>query len=69
VLANLAQGRCAKSSTRKKSDRTKCDTTWTQRDPEFAEKMAEVLCVYRQVKILKEAAAAEKKEPNEAVAR
>jgi hypothetical protein len=27
-----------------------------QRDPDFAEKMAEVLCVYRQVKILKEAA-------------
>ena len=29
-----------------------------QRDPDFAEKMAEVLCVYRQVKILKEVAAA-----------
>ena len=27
-----------------------------QRDPDFAEKMAEVLCVYRQVKILSEAA-------------
>jgi len=27
-----------------------------QRDPDFAEKMAEVLCVYRQVKILKKAA-------------
>ena len=32
-----------------------------QRDPDFAEKMAEVLCVYRQVKILKQAAAAAKK--------
>ncbi len=32
-----------------------------QRDPDFAEKMAEVLCVYRQVKILKEAASASKK--------
>jgi hypothetical protein len=30
--------------------------------------MAEVLCVYRQVKILKEAAAAAKKKPNDAVA-
>ena len=38
-----------------------------QRDPDFAGKMAEVLCVYRQVKILKEAAAAKKK-PSEAVA-
>src|SRR6202020_790989 len=37
------------------------------RDPDFAEKMAEVLCVYRQVKILKKAAASKKK-PNEAVA-
>jgi transposase len=40
-----------------------------QRDPDFAEKMAEVLCVYRQVKILKKAAAApKKKKPSEAVA-
>ena len=40
-----------------------------QRDPHFAEKMAEVLCVYRQVKILKQAAAASKnKRPSDAVA-
>jgi hypothetical protein len=39
-----------------------------QRDPDFAEKMAEVLCVYRQVKILKEAAAAAKNKPSNAVA-
>jgi hypothetical protein len=31
-----------------------------QRDPDFAEKMAEVLCVYRQVKILKKATASKK---------
>jgi hypothetical protein len=31
-----------------------------QRDPDFAEKIAEVLCVYRQVKLLKKAAASEK---------
>ena len=31
------------------------------RDPEFKEKMAEVLCVYREVKLLKETAAAAKK--------
>ena len=39
-----------------------------QRDPDFAEKMAEVLCVYRQVKILKEGAAAARKKPSKAVA-
>ena len=41
-----------------------------QRDPDLAEKMAEVLCVYRQVKILKQAAAVskEKKKPSDAVA-
>src|SRR5437870_8050542 len=39
-----------------------------QRDPEFAEKMAEVLCVYRTVKLLKKAAVASRKKPGEAVA-
>ena len=41
-----------------------------QRDPDFAEKMAKVLCVYRQVKILKQAAAVSKakKTPSDAVA-
>jgi transposase len=39
-----------------------------RRDPEFKEKMAEVLCVYREVKILKETAAASKKKPSDAVA-
>src|ERR1700758_762751 len=38
-----------------------------KRDPEFAEKMAEVLCVYRKVKLLKKAVAAARK-PSEAVA-
>jgi hypothetical protein len=37
------------------------------RDPDFAEKMANVLSVYREVKALKKAAAATKK-PNNAVA-
>jgi hypothetical protein len=39
-----------------------------QRDPDLAEKMAEVLRVYRQVKILKETAATAKKKRNDAVA-
>src|SRR5438105_4566928 len=39
-----------------------------RRDPEFAEKMAEVLCVYRTVKLLKEAAAGSNSEPSDALA-
>jgi hypothetical protein len=39
-----------------------------QRDPDFAERMAEVLCVYRTVKILKKVATAPKHKPNEKVA-
>jgi transposase len=39
-----------------------------RRDPEFKEKMAEVLCVYREVKIIKETAAAANQKPSDAVA-
>ena len=39
-----------------------------RRDPEFKGKMAEVLCVYREVKLIKEAAAAAKQAPSDAVA-
>ena len=39
-----------------------------RRDPEFKQKMAEVLCVYREVKLIKETAAAAKQEPSDAVA-
>ena len=39
-----------------------------KRDPEFAEKMAEVLCVYRKGKLLKRAAARSKRKPNGRVA-
>jgi len=39
-----------------------------RRDPEFEQKMAQVLCVYREVKILKESAAASKKKTGDAVA-
>jgi hypothetical protein len=39
-----------------------------RRDPEFAEKMAEVLCVYRKVKLLKKAAVGSKTKPSDAVA-
>ena len=39
-----------------------------RRDPEFKAKMAEVLCVDREVKVIKETAAASKKKPSDAVA-
>ena len=39
-----------------------------RRDPQFKQKMAEVLCVYRQVKLIKETAAAAKQKPSDAVA-
>ena len=39
-----------------------------QRDPDFAEKMAEVLCVYRQVKILRRRRPCRRTKPSDAVA-
>jgi len=39
-----------------------------RRDPDFKAKMAEVLCVYREVKVIKETAAAAKQPPSAAVA-
>src|SRR6202158_4099474 len=39
-----------------------------RRDPEFKAKMAEVLCVYREVKLIKETAAAANQEPSDALA-
>src|SRR5215813_13968564 len=39
-----------------------------RRDPDFKAKMVEVLCVYREVKIIKETAAKDKKKPGDAVA-
>src|SRR3979490_3146654 len=38
------------------------------RDPEFKQKMAEVLCVYREVKIIKETAPAAQQKPSDALA-
>jgi hypothetical protein len=39
-----------------------------RRDPDFKAKMAEVLCVYREVKIIKETATKAKQKPSDAVA-
>src|SRR5580700_10462015 len=59
-LANLAQGTVCKILDQEELKPHKVRYYLEQRDPDFAEKMAEVLCVYRQVKILKKAAAAPK---------
>ena len=69
-LANLAQGTVCKILDQDEVKPHKVRYYLEQRDPDFAEKMAEVLCVYRQVKILKQAAAVSKakKGPSDAVA-
>src|SRR3979490_1069778 len=64
-LAILAQGTVCKILDQEEVKPHKVRYYLEQRDPDFAEKMAEVLCVYRQVKILKKAAAASKQKPNQ----
>jgi hypothetical protein len=67
-LAHLAQGTVCKILDQEEVKPHKVRCYVEKRDPDFAEKMAEVLRVYRQVKILKEAAAAARTKPSEAVA-
>jgi hypothetical protein len=67
-LGNLAQGTVVKILNEEEIKPHKVRYYLEQRDPEFAEKMAEVLCVYRQVKILKKAEAAAGKKQSKAVA-
>ena len=67
-LAKVAQGTVCKILNQDDVKPHKVRYYLERRDPEFAVKMAEVLCVYRQVKILKKAAAASKKTPGEPVA-
>jgi transposase len=62
-LANLAQGTVCKILGQEEVKPHKVRYYLEQRDPDFAEKMADVLCVYRQVKNLKKAAAAPNKKP------
>jgi transposase len=66
-LGKLAQGTVCKILDQEEVKPHKVRYYLERRDPEFAEKMAEVLCVYRKVKLLKEDAVAKKK-PSEAVA-
>jgi transposase len=67
-LANLAQGTVCKILDEEEVKPHKVRYYLEQRDSEFAEKMAEVLCVYRKVKLLKKAAVASQKQPSDAVA-
>ena len=56
-LASLAQGTVCKILDQEEVKPHKVRYYLEQRDPEFSEKMAEVLCVYRRVKLLKKVAA------------
>src|SRR6185503_5039655 len=67
-LARLAQGTVCKILDQEEVKPHKVRYYLEQRDPEFAEKMAEVLCVYRKVKLLKNAAVASKKKRSDTVA-
>ena len=49
AFANLAQGAACKILDQEEVQPHKVRYYLEQRDPDFAEKMAEVLCVYRQV--------------------
>jgi transposase len=61
-LAELAQGTVCKILNRQAVKAHKVRYYLERRDAEFEEKMAQVLCVYREVAILKEAAAAAKEQ-------
>ena len=62
-LADLVQGTVCKILDQNEVKPHKVRYYLEERDPDFAAKMAEVLCVYRQVKLLKEAAAAATRNP------
>src|SRR5580692_6601387 len=67
-LAHLAQGTLCNILNEQEIKPHKVRYYLERRDPEFKAKMAEVLCVYREVKIIKETAAAAKQKPSDAVA-
>src|SRR5215469_2086923 len=67
-LARLAQGTLCKILNEQEIKPHKVRYYLERRDPEFKRKMAEVLCVYREVKLIKETAAAAQQEPSDAVA-
>src|SRR6266853_1983944 len=67
-LSRLVQGTVCKILNEQEVKPHKVRGRTDRRDPEFKQKMAEVLCVYREVKLIKETAAAAKQEPSDAVA-
>src|SRR6266576_1977093 len=67
-LAKLAQGTLCNILNEQEIKPHKVRYYLERRDPEFKQKMAAVLCVYREVKLIKETAAAAKQEPSDAVA-
>lgn len=67
-LAKLAQGTLCKILNKQEIKPHKVRYYLERRDPEFKQKMAEVLCIYREVKLIKKTAAAAKQEPSDAVA-
>jgi transposase len=68
-LSGLVQGTVCKILDAQEVKPHKVRYYLERRDPEFKAKMAQVLCVYREVKVLKKAAATKKnKKPSEAVA-
>jgi hypothetical protein len=64
----LAQGTVCKIVAQEEVKPHKVRYYLERRDPDFAEKMAEVLCVCREVKLLKKAAAAWRRNPSDTVA-
>jgi transposase len=66
-LGKLAQGTVCKILNEREVKPHRVRYYLERRDPEFKQRMAEVLCVYREVKLIKETAAA-KQEPSDAVA-
>ena len=67
-LAQLAQGTLCHILNGREIKPHKVRYYLERRDPAFEEKMAEVLCVYREVELIKEAAAAADQAPSDAVA-
>ena len=67
-LGRLAQGTLCNILNEQEIKPHKVRYYLERRDPEFKQKMAEVLCVYREVQLIKETAAAAKQAPSDAVA-
>ena len=67
-LAKLAQGTLCNILNEQEIKPHKVRYYLERRDSQFKQKMAEVLCVYREVKLIKQRAAAAKQQPSDAVA-